>query len=120
MSAQRTSPAPLRAVRTAAIACAALAFVAAAAGLALRQPLIGGALATGILLGTINGAAAARLFALPVPFLATSLMRLLTLSLIGIAIGLAFGLDHIWLVILGLGVSQLVLAGAALRASVAR
>ena len=39
----------------------------------------------------------------------------MTLSLIGIAIGLAFGLANVWLVILGLGVAQVVLAAAALR-----
>ena len=50
-------------------------------------------------------------------FLATSLARLLTLSTIGIAIGLAFGISRIWLVILGVGVAQLALAGSALRAS---
>jgi len=77
----------------------------------------GGALATGLAIGSINGALAARLIALPIPFLATSLLRVLTLSMIGIAIGLAFGLGNIWLVILGLGVAQVVLAIAALRES---
>jgi len=110
---------PVRAVRTAALACVAMACVAAlVAAVAFRQPLAGGALATGLLLGTINGAAAAKLINLPVPFLATSLARLLTLSLVGIAIGLAFGVSHIWLVILGLGLSQFVLAAAALRVQV--
>ena len=70
----------------------------------------GGALATGLAIGSINGALAARLIALPIPFLATSLLRILTLSTIGIAIGLAFGLANVWLVILGLGISQVVLA----------
>ena len=55
--------------------------------------------------------------ALPVPFLATSLLRIVTLSMIGIAIGLAFGIANVWLVILGLGISQVVLAAAALRES---
>lgn len=120
MSAQTSTADPARAVRSAAIACAALAVVAAVIGLSVGQPFIGGAVATGLLLGTLNGAAAARLFNLPVPFLATSLARLLTLSMIGIAVGLAFGLARVWLVILGLGVAQLTLAAAALRASVQR
>ena len=38
-------------------------------------------------------------------------------AVVGIAIGLAFGLANVWLVILGLGVSQVVLAVAALRES---
>ena len=37
--------------------------------------------------------------------------------MIGIAIGLAFGLANIWLVILGLGIAQVVLAVTALRES---
>jgi hypothetical protein len=57
------------------------------------------------------------LLRLPVPFIATSLMRLLTLSMIGVAIGLAFGLANIWLVILGVGLAQVVLAAVALRES---
>lgn len=109
----------IRAVRTAAIACVVLAVVAViVAGAAFRQPLVGGALAVGLLLGTVNGAAAGKLINLPVPFLATSLARLITLSMIGIAIGLAFGLSRVWLVILGLGISQFTLAAAALRAQV--
>jgi hypothetical protein len=118
MQVQSSTSAPAHAVRTAAIACAVLALLAAAAGLIAGQPLIGGALATGLALGAVNGALAARLFSLPVPFLATSLARLLTLSMIGIAIGLAFGLARVWLVILGVGVAQLALAGSALRSAI--
>jgi hypothetical protein len=110
---------PQHAIRTAAIACLALAVVAAlVATVGFRQPLAGGAVAAGLLLGTINGAVASKLINLPVPFLATSLARLITLSMIGIAVGIAFGVSHIWLVILGLGIAQLALAGAALWATV--
>jgi hypothetical protein len=116
-----TSPRPapsaqaLRLVRNAALACAGAALIAVVVGVALGHAGPGGALATGLALGSINGALAARLISLPVPFLATSLLRIITLSMIGIAIGLAFGLANVWLVILGLGVSQVVLAAAALR-----
>ena len=117
MGTQTVTADPMRAVRNAAIACAVLAVLAAIIGFAaFRQPLAGGALATGLLLGALNGAMAAKLINLPVPFLATSLARILTLSMVGIAIGLAFGLSRVWLVILGLGIAQLALAGAALRA----
>ena len=121
MAAGTPSMAPMRAVRNAAVACVAFACIAVLIGaFAFRQPLAGGALAVGVLLGAVNGAAAARLINLPVPFLATSLARLVTLSMIGIAVGLAFGVSRIWLVILGLGIAQLALAGAAVRASVQR
>jgi hypothetical protein len=105
----------LRLVRNAALVCAGAAVVSALVGIAVGHPAPGGALATGLAIGSINGAMAARLIALPIPFLATSLLRIMTLSLIGIAIGLAFGIANVWLVILGLGVAQVVLAGAALR-----
>jgi hypothetical protein len=107
----------LRLVRNAALVCAAAAVVAAVVGVLVGHPGPGGALATGLAIGSINGAMAARLISLPIPFLATSLLRIITLSMIGVAIGLAFGLANIWLVILGLGVAQVVLAGAALRES---
>jgi hypothetical protein len=118
-----TSPRPaksanaLRVVRNAAIVCAAAAIIAAVVGVAIGHAGPGGALATGLAIGSINGALTARLISLPVPFLATSLLRIVTLSMIGIAIGLAFGLSSVWLVILGLGIAQVVLAVAALRES---
>jgi hypothetical protein len=112
-----TAATALRLVRNAALICAGAAVIAAVVGVLLGHPGPGGALATGLAMGSINGALAAKLIALPVPFLATSLLRIVTLSLIGIAIGLAFGVANIWLVILGLGISQVVLAAAALRES---
>ncbi len=111
----KTAANALRLVRNAAIVCAGAAVIAAVVGILLGHPAQGGALATGLAIGSVNGALAARLIALPVPFLATSLLRIVTLSMIAIAIGLAFGVANIWLVILGLGVAQVVLAGAALR-----
>jgi hypothetical protein len=112
-----TAASALRLVRNAALVCAGAAVIAAVVGVLIGHPGPGAALATGLAIGSINGALAAKLIALPVPFLATSLLRIITLSLIGIAIGLAFGVANIWLVILGLGISQVVLAAAALRES---
>jgi hypothetical protein len=107
----------VRLVRNAAISCAVAAVLAAAIGTLLGHAAPGGALATGLALGALNGALAGKLLTLPIPFIATSLMRLLTLSMIGVAIGLAFGLTNIWLVILGVGLAQVVLAAVALRES---
>ena len=121
MTSEGASPRPktaanaLRLVRNAALVCAGAAVIAVIVGILIGHPAQGGALATGLAIGSVNGAMAAKLIALPVPFLATSLLRIVTLSMIAIAIGLAFGLANIWLVILGLGVAQVVLAGAALR-----
>jgi hypothetical protein len=112
-----TTATALRLVRNAALVCAGAAVVAAIVGIALGHAGPGGALAVGLAIGSLNGAMAAKLIALPIPFLATSLLRIVTLSMVGVAIGLAFGLANVWLVILGLGISQVVLAAAALRES---
>jgi hypothetical protein len=114
-SRPKTAANALRLVRNAALVCAVAAVISALVGIVVGHPGSGGALATGLAIGSINGAMAAKLIALPIPFLATSLLRIMTLSLIGIAIGLAFGIANVWLVILGLGVAQVVLAIAALR-----
>jgi hypothetical protein len=119
-SRPKTAANALRLVRNAALVCAGAAVIAAIVGVVLGHPAQGGALATGLAIGSVNGAMAAKLIALPVPFLATSLLRIVTLSMIAIAIGLAFGVANIWLVILGLGVAQVVLAGAALREQLRR
>jgi len=52
---------------------------------------------------------------MPVPFVASSLLRLFTLSMIGAAIGYTLGVGNIWLVILGIGAAQMLLADSALR-----
>jgi hypothetical protein len=109
-----------RMVRLAAAACGAAAVAVVIAFVVIGQPLAGGALAAGLLLGTLNGVAAARLISFPIPFFASSLLRIVTLSMLGILIGLAFGISRIWLVILGLGFAQLALAGAAIREAVRR
>jgi hypothetical protein len=109
-----------RTVRSAALACVAGAAAAITAFGLTGHPLPGVALAAGLLLGAGNGAAAARLLSLPLPFFASSLARIVTLTTIGIAVGLALGFSNVWLVILGLGVAQLLLASAALLRTVRR
>ena len=120
MSAEPSTANPARAARVAALSCVGAAVVAAGVFALFGKAPAGGALAVGLLLGSLNGAAAGKLVALPVPFIATSLTRLITLSMFGILIGLAFGVSRIWLVILGLGLAQMLLVGAALRESIRR
>ena len=107
--------APAHMIRNAAISCAVLAAVVVVVFALLGRTLAGVALAVGLLLGAGNGLLAARFLRLPLPFVASSLARLVTLSMIGVAIGFALGVTNIWLVILGLGASQFVLAASALR-----
>ena len=107
---------PAHMIRNVAVACAVLAAVAVIVFALLERTLAGVALAVGLLLGAGNGLLAARFLRLPLPFVASSLARLITLSMIGVAIGYTLGVANIWLVILGLGASQFVLAANALRA----
>ena len=102
-------------IRVAAIACAVLGLLALAALSIAGRPLAGVALAVGLALGSVNGLLASKLIGFPLPFMASSLARLITLSMIGVAIGFALGVDNIWLVIMGLAAAQFVLALSALR-----
>ncbi len=115
MSGQISTRIAAQTVRPAIAACAGLAILAVIAFAIAGRPLAGGALAVGFTLGALNGLATMKLAGLPLPFIASSLARLMVLSVIGVAIGLALGVANIWLVILGLGASQFALAASALR-----
>jgi len=90
-------------VRQVSLVCAALAAVALVVFSLVGRPLAGIALAVGLLLGAGNGFLAARFLRLPLPFVASSLARLV-------------GVENIWLVLLGAGASQFVLVAFAARA----
>jgi hypothetical protein len=107
--------APRRALNVTAAACAGMAVVALVVAAALGQPLAGVALALGLVLGGSNGFLAVRLLGLGVAFAATSLLRLMLLTLLAIASGFVLGWDRAILVAAGMAVAQLVLSGASLR-----
>ena len=96
-------------------AAAVLAF-----GFATGQVKNGLALAIGLLVGSANGLLVQRSLALGVGFTALSLVRLLVLTGLGLGIGLLIGLSQVWLVVGGIAVAQLVLAGFAVREALAR
>jgi hypothetical protein len=96
-------------------AAAALGF-----GLATGQVKSGLALAIGLLVGSANGLLVQRSLALGVGFTAVSLVRLLLLTGLGLGIGLLIGVSQVWLVVGGIAVAQLVLAGFAVREALAR
>jgi len=54
-----------------------------------------------------------------VGFTAVSLVRLLVLTGLGLGIGLLIGLSQVWLVVGGIAIAQLVLAGFAVREALA-
>ena len=73
------------------------------------------ALAIGLLVGSANGLMVQRSLALGIGFTALSLVRLLLLTGLGLGIGLLIGLSQVWLVVGGIAIAQLVLAGFAVR-----
>ncbi len=104
-----------RIARPASIVAACGAIVAVVVGAVVGHVRPTAALAIGLLLGSVNGLIAGRMIRMPVPFVASSLLRLLTLSMIGAALGYPLGVGNIWLVILGIGIAQLLLAASAIR-----
>lgn len=100
-------------VLTTAIACAAMALAALATAFALGHPRAGIALAAGLLVGSSNGYLAERGLSFGGAFRATSGFRMALLTIVSLGIGLVCGLDVAWLSLLGVGLSQLVLAGVA-------
>ena len=103
------------------LAASGVAAVAVTAlGFATGQVKNGLALAIGLLVGSANGLLVQRSLALGVGFTAVSLVRLLVLTGLGLGIGLLIGLSQVWLVVGGIAVAQLVLAGFAVREALAR
>ena len=100
-------------VLTTAIACAAMALAAVTVALVLGHPRSGIALAAGLLVGSSNGYLAQRGLSFAGAFRATSGFRMALLTIVGLGVGLVCGLDVAWLSLLGVGLSQLVLAAVA-------
>jgi hypothetical protein len=106
---------PRRALNVTAAACTGVAVVALVVAGALGQPLGGVALAIGLILGAGNGFLAVRLLGIGVAFAATSLLRLLILTMLAILSGFVLGWERAILVAAGMAVAQLVLSAASLR-----
>lgn len=104
-----------RLVRTALVVAVCGAAAAVLVGAAVGQLRPTASLAIGLLLGSVNGMVTARMIRLPMPFVASSMLRLVTLSMIGAAFGFTLGVGNIWLVILGIGLAQVLLAISAFR-----
>jgi hypothetical protein len=107
-------------VLTTAIACAAMALVAFAIGLALGQARPAIALASGLLIGASNGFMARRALAFEAGFRTTSIARLTVLTAAGLAAGLIVGLEVAWWALIGVAGAQLMLAVIAARDLVRR
>jgi hypothetical protein len=104
-------------VRTTAIGSALLAAAALAAYPLLSWPISAG-LAIGLLLGGLNPILARRLLGSGIPFQASSLIRLLTVSAVGVGAGIVLGAP--WAPLAGLVAVQLVLFAASTAAYLQR
>jgi hypothetical protein len=111
---------PAHVVRSAAVACVAAAFACAIAGVVLGHAAVGLGLAVGLAAGAGNGYAADRLLLVGVPFVATSMLRIVVLTLVALVAGLAFGFGRAWAVVAGIAAAQLILAVSAVAESVRR
>jgi hypothetical protein len=109
------APETTRVVRLSTLACLVLAGVVAI-GLAVAGHGVDGVfVAAGMVIGASNAWMAQRLINLGIPFAATSMLRIMTLTLVAGIVGLAGGLNRVFLAIAGVGIAQLVMAVSALR-----
>ncbi|HEX4756312.1 MAG TPA: hypothetical protein VH661_11275 [Candidatus Dormibacteraeota bacterium] len=89
-------------------------------GTILGHPGWGLGLAVGLAVGAGNGYAVDRLLLVGVPFVATSMLRILILTLVALFAGLIFGFGRAVPVVAGIAAAQLILAGSAVLESVRR
>jgi hypothetical protein len=109
------APETTRVVRLSTLACLVGAGVVAV-GLAIAgHPVDGLFVAVGMAIGATNAWMAQRLVNLGIPFAATSMLRIMSMTLVAGVIGLAGGLNRVFLAIAGVGIAQLLMAAAALR-----
>jgi hypothetical protein len=111
---------PAHVVRSAAVACVVAAVGCALVGTILGHPGWGLGLAVGLAVGAGNGYAVDRLLLVGVPFVATSMLRILILTLVALFAGLIFGFGRAVPVVAGIAAAQLILAGSAVLESVRR
>ena len=101
-------------LRDSVIASAILALVVTTIAAVFGQIGIGVGVAVGLLLGSANGYAIQAFLGLDTPFLAASMFRLATLSVLGLLLAVVFGISA-WPVMIGVAGAQLVMVGAGVR-----
>jgi hypothetical protein len=99
-------------LRLAMLATGGLALLVLVVAALVGQLRAGLEIDVGLFIGAANGPMIQRSVLLGARFGVLSLGRLLLLSVIGLGIGLALGPSLAWLVIAGIALAQLVLAGA--------
>lgn len=101
-------------LRESVIASAILALAVASVAVLLGQAVIGIGVAAGLMLGSANGFAIEALLGRGTPFVAASMLRLVTLSALGLLLAVLFGISA-WPVMIGVAGAQLVMVGAGVR-----
>jgi hypothetical protein len=101
-------------LRETVVASVILAIVATAIAGLSGHLAIGLGLAAGLVLGSANGYAIAALLGQGAPFLAGSMLRLVTLSSLALLVALVFGVAA-WPVMLGIAAAQLVMVASGVR-----
>lgn len=115
MITRTAAPETSRVVRLSTLACLVLAGVVAIGVALAGHPVDGLFVAAGMAIGSTNAWMTQRLVNLGIPFAATSMLRIMSLTLIAGVVGLAGGLNRVFLAIAGLGIAQLIVAATALR-----
>jgi uncharacterized membrane protein YdjX (TVP38/TMEM64 family) len=95
------------------VICCAGALLAVAGGAAFGSWRAGLAVAIGLVVGSVNGLLSSRALRAEASFRVTSLVRVIALSAVGLGLGALLSLQLVPLVLVGIGVAQLVLAGVA-------
>jgi hypothetical protein len=95
------------------VICCAGALLAVAAGLAFGSWRAGAAVAIGLVVGSANGLLGRSALRAEASFRVTSLMRVIGLSAVGLGLGALLSIALVPLVLVGIGIAQLVLAGVA-------
>jgi hypothetical protein len=101
-------------LRDSVVASAILALVVTTMAALFGQLGVGIGVAAGLLLGSANGYAIQTLLGRATPFLAASMLRLATLSILGLLLAVVFGISA-WPVMVGVAAAQLVMVGAGVR-----
>jgi hypothetical protein len=95
-------------------ACSVLAVAIAVAGTVTDHMQVGFGIGAGLLLGSLNGYLIQELLRRGMPFVASSLLRILTLTAIVLMAALLLG-GNAWTVALGIGVAQLIMVAVSVR-----
>ncbi len=106
-------------LRQTAVGCAIAAVAVAAAGLLAGHPGVGMGLSGGLLLGSLNGYLIQGLLNRGVPFVAASMFRIVSFSLLVLLAAIVLRGD-VWTLALGLALAQLVLVAVSIRKGLQR